>query len=120
MSDWRNVTWVHRLRHHFYCRMSLGQNGQIPSIFEIFSNRTLFQKLLEIYHFFWYSSLVSSSNQARVPYFLIHYGTMTWKAGIKIFRLILEHVKLGYWLNSTRVCRTRVPSVHLLHNHLLT
>ena len=39
----------------------LGQNGPIPFIFVIFSNRTLFRKLLEIYHFFWYSSLVSSS-----------------------------------------------------------
>ena len=38
-----------------------GQNGPIPSIFEIFSNKTLFRKLLGIYHFFWYSSLVSSS-----------------------------------------------------------
>ena len=38
-----------------------GQNGPISSIFEIFSNRTLFRKLLGIYHFFWYSSLVSSS-----------------------------------------------------------
>ena len=38
-----------------------GQNGPIPSIFEIFSIKTLFRKLLGIYHFFWYSSLVSSS-----------------------------------------------------------
>ena len=42
-------------------KIQIGQNGPIPFIFEIFSNRTLFRKLLEIYHFFWYSSLVSSS-----------------------------------------------------------
>ena len=39
----------------------LGQNGQIPSIFEIFCPETLFRKNIVIYHFLWYSSLVSSS-----------------------------------------------------------
>ena len=39
----------------------MGQNGQIPSILEIFCKKTLFRKKIVIYHFFWYSSLVSSS-----------------------------------------------------------
>ena len=39
----------------------LGQNGQIPSILDIFCKKTLFQKKIVSYHFFWYSSLMSSS-----------------------------------------------------------
>ena len=85
----------------------------------------LFLKFLAIEHCFgnyWGSTTFSGSRVwwARVPYFLIHRGTMTWKAGSKIFCLVLEHLKLEYWLNSTRVLHTRVPSIHLLHNHLLT
>ena len=38
-----------------------GQNGQIPSILEIFCPKTLFRNNIVIYHFLWYSSLVSSS-----------------------------------------------------------
>ena len=38
-----------------------GQNGQIPSILEIFCPETLFWKNIVIYHFLWYSSLLSSS-----------------------------------------------------------
>ena len=53
------ITWF---RPTFFLPHEMdGQNGPIPSIFEIFSNKTLFRKLLGIYHFFWYSSLVSSS-----------------------------------------------------------
>ena len=85
----------------------------------------LFLKILTTEHCFgnyWGSTTFSSTraHQTWVPYFLIHRGTMTWKAEIKIFRLVLEHLKLEYSLNSTWVLRTRVPSVHLLHNHLLT
>ena len=39
----------------------MGQNGQIPSILEIFCKKTLFRKKIVIYHFFWYLSLVSLS-----------------------------------------------------------
>ena len=79
----------------------------------------LFLKFLATEHCFgnyWGSTTFSGTraHQARVPYFLIHRGTMTWKAGIKIFRYVLEQMKLEYWLNSTRVLHTRVPSVHLL------
>ena len=79
----------------------------------------LFLKFLATEHYFgnyWGSTTFSGTRVwwARVPSFLIHRGTMTWKAGIKIFRLLLEHLKLEYWLNSTRVLHTRVPSVHLL------
>ena len=85
----------------------------------------LFLKFLATEHCFinyWGSTTFSSTRAwwARVPYFLIRHGTMTWKAGIKIFCLVLEHLKLEYWLNSTRVLHTWVPFVHLLHNHLLT
>ena len=38
-----------------------GQNGQIPSVLEIFCPKTLFRNNIVIYHFLWYSSLVSSS-----------------------------------------------------------
>ena len=38
-----------------------GQNGQLPSILEIFCSETLFRKNIVIYHYLWYSTLVSSS-----------------------------------------------------------
>ena len=38
-----------------------GQNGPLPLILEIFCPETLFPNNIGIYHFFWYSSLVSSS-----------------------------------------------------------
>ena len=78
-------------------RSFLGQNGPIPFIFEIFSNKTLFQKLL-CFGNYWRSTTFSDTRAwwARVLYFLIHCGTMTWKAGIKIFCLVLEHLKLEY------------------------
>ena len=61
----------------------------------------LFLKFLATKHCFgnyWGSTTFSGTRVwwARVPYFLIHRGTMTWKTGIKIFCLVLEHVKLEY------------------------
>ena len=41
---------------------------------------------------------------ARVPYFLIHRDMMTWKIEIKIFCLVLEHVKLEYHLFISCYC----------------
>ena len=38
-----------------------GQNGPLALIFEIFGPETLFGKYIGVYHFLWYSSLVSSS-----------------------------------------------------------
>ena len=61
----------------------------------------LFLKFLATKHCFgnyWRSTTFSGTRAwwARVPYFLIHRGTMTWKARIKIFCLVLEHLKLEY------------------------
>ena len=61
----------------------------------------LFLKFLATEHCFgnyWRSTTFSGTRVwwARVPYFLIHRGTMTWKARIKIFCLVLDHLKLEY------------------------
>ena len=44
-----------------------GQNGQIPSIVEIFREKTLFRNKMVIYHFFWYSSSPNSSTIFSIP-----------------------------------------------------
>ena len=49
------------ISYYFTTHLLSGQNGPIPSIFEIFCPETLFRKNIAIYHFLWYSSLVSSS-----------------------------------------------------------
>ena len=75
---------------HIYIYIYIGQNGLLPLILEIFCLETLFPNNIAIYHFLWYSNLVSSST-----IFLIHCGTLAWKRGIK------------YWL-STRASWARV------------
>ena len=69
----------------------------------------LFFKFLATEHCFgnyWRSTTFFDTRAwwARVLYFLIHRDTMTWKVGIKIFRLVLEHLKLEYHLFISCYC----------------
>ena len=83
-----------------------GQNGQIPSILEIFCPETLFWKNIVIYHFLWYLSLVSSSTIFFNPTWpddmesLIKkkkfwpFSTRAWWA--RVLFMIPQSIKLGY------------------------
>ena len=83
-----------------------GQNGQIPSILEIFFPKTLFRNNIVIYHFLWYLSLVSSSTIFFNPTWpddmesLIKkkkfwpFSTRAWWA--RVLHMIPESIKLGY------------------------
>ena len=55
---------------------------------------------------YWGSTTFSGTRVwwARVPYFLIHCGMMTWKIEIKISCLVLEHLKLEYHLFISCYC----------------
>ena len=56
-----SLSYYPNLIDHCLSLKSLGQNGPLPLIIEIFCPETLFGKYIAIYHFLWYSSLVSSS-----------------------------------------------------------
>ena len=84
----------------------MGQNGQIPSILEIFCPETLFWKNIVIYHFFWYSSLVSLSTIFfNLPW---HNDMENWIKKIKnwplstralwarVLYVVPESINLGY------------------------
>ena len=84
----------------------LGQNGQIPSILEIFCLETLFRKNIVIYHFFWYSNLVSLNTIFfNLPW---HDNMESWIKKIKkwpfstralwarVLYVVPESIKLGY------------------------
>ena len=84
-----------------------GQNGQIPSILEIFCPKTLFRNNIVIYHFLWYSSLVSSStiffntmwpnemeSLIKKKKKFWPFSTRAWWAWVLF--MILKSIKLGY------------------------
>ena len=85
----------------------MGQNGQIPSILEIFCPEILFRKNTVIYHFLWYLSLVSSSIIFFNPTWpndmeslikkkkkIWPFSTRAWWA--QVLFMIPESIKLGY------------------------
>ena len=93
---------------------NLGQNGPLALIFEIFGPETLFGKYIGVYHFLWYSSLVSSST----PFFC-----STMAPGVGIWNL---KNKLGTRAHEARVLLSHVsllptlkPYVTQSLNHLL-
>ena len=73
----------------------MGQNGQIPSLAEIFSNLPLFVKYLAMYHPF-----KTRVRVTRVPKKMPQWHPLTWIILIKKGHVELEFVKLKFLVMS--------------------
>ena len=73
----------------------MGQNGQIPSLVEIFSNLPLFAKYLAMYHPF-----KTRVHVTRVPKKMPQWHLLTWIILIKKGHVELEFVKLEFLVMS--------------------